>query len=78
MEHFKFTIAAGRQTYNFEGVDFPHHDDQGCRFEVFQHGELIASFEPDKNEVVRICNNPGKVDRKILHLIAEHLEAYQV
>jgi hypothetical protein len=78
MEKIKFNIAAGKQVYHFELAEYPHHEDERCKFEVFLDGEMIAGFEPDRNEIVRLCKNPGKVELSILHLIAEHLEAYQV
>jgi hypothetical protein len=78
MEKSKFSITNNKQVYQFELAEYPHHEDERCKFEVFQNGEMIAGFEPDRNEIVRVCKNPGKVELSILNLIAEHLEHYQV
>lgn len=78
MERSTFSITANNQVYKFELAEYPHHEDEQCKFEVFQNGELIAGFEPDRNEVVRLCKNPGKVGLSLLHQIAKHLEHYQV
>lgn len=78
MKKSKFSITNNNQVYQFELAEYPHHEDERCKFEVFQNGEMIAGFEPDRNEVVRLCKNPGKVELGVLHQIAGYLEHYQV
>jgi hypothetical protein len=78
MEKFKFEIISSGQAYQFEAAEYPHHEDEKCRFEVFKEGVFVAGYEPDKNEVVRLCKNPGVLPSTLLHTIAEYLQEYQI
>lgn len=59
---------------NFDVADYLHHTDDHCKFEVYQDGEFIASFEPDSHKYLHVCKNTGIVEEDILHLIADKLE----
>jgi len=78
MEKFNITIAHKKQSYQFEVADYLHHDGEHCQFEVFSEGKLVASFEPDSHEIVKVCKNPGHLDSELLHLIAGKLEGFQL
>lgn len=67
---------AGKEV--FEVKDFPHDDTHRCKLEVFQSGEFIASFQPDRHGELDICKKSGKVNDDVLHTIAEKLEFYNL
>ncbi|RYY34063.1 MAG: hypothetical protein EOP46_14635 [Sphingobacteriaceae bacterium] len=75
METIKISVIKDKQTYDFEVHDYAHHDGDKCKFEIFDDGKMVAAFEPDNHEYLRICKNPGKLDEEVLHLIADKLEA---
>jgi hypothetical protein len=37
---------------------------------------LMAVFEPDENEYIHICRNPGGLDEEIIVQIADRIEAH--
>lgn len=61
---------------SFEVKDYPHHNDDRCKFEVFQESNFIASFEPDRHGLLHVCKHADKVDEEILHLIADKIESF--
>ena len=75
MERIKISVARDKKTYDFEVNDYAHHEGDQCKFEVFDHGILVAAFEPDAHEYLRVCKNPGNLEEAMLHLIADKLEA---
>jgi hypothetical protein len=75
MEKFKIDILKDNKTFHFEVADYLHHDGEQCKFEVFLDGNLVASFEPDAHEYLRVCKNPGNLDEEILHIVAHRIEA---
>ena len=79
MDKFLVTVAQDEEVYHFEVQEYLHHeDDDKCKFEIYNEGQLVAGLEPDKHEYLKICKNPGKVDEGVLHLIIEQLEAYNL
>ena len=75
MELFKIAIEKDKETLEFEVADFVHHEGEQCKFEVYREGRMVAGFEPDKQQFLHICQNPGNIDEEILHLIADKIEA---
>ncbi|WP_299589457.1 hypothetical protein [Mucilaginibacter sp.] len=76
MEKFEISVTNDNQSYHFEVRDYMHHEGDQCKFEVFEDGKFIASFEPDGYKGLHICKNPGIVGEELLHLVAEELESY--
>lgn len=76
MENYPITVSAGNQTYYFEVGEYLHHDDQNCKYKVFADGKMVASFEPDAQHFLHVCQNPGSLDEMILHQLADRIEAH--
>lgn len=76
MEKFEIKVKQGRQEYEFEVREYLHHQDEKCQFEIFDNDRMVASFNPDPHEHLSVCKNPGNLDKKLLHLIADKLEPY--
>jgi hypothetical protein len=76
MDRFPINIETDSEVYRFEVVDYIHHSGNRCKFEVYQDGRVVASFEPDPQDHLYVCQNPGKIDNEILHLLADEIESY--
>jgi hypothetical protein len=76
MERFPITVKKEDDIYRFEVVDYVHHDKERCQFEVYQNGQLVASFEPDRQDHLEVCANKGRLDETLLHMIADEIETY--
>lgn len=76
MERFDISIKQGNKQLSFEVRDYLHHEDDKCKFEVFKDDRLVLSFNPDLHENLSVCKNPGNLDNKLVHLIADELEKY--
>jgi len=76
MENYPVTVSKDKEIHYFEVGEHPHHSGEGCKFRVYEEGKFVASFEPDAQEFLHICQNPGGVDEEILHLLADQIEAH--
>lgn len=76
MENYPITISVDKTVHHFEVGEYPHHEDDRCKYKVYENGQYVASFEPDAQEFLHICQNPGGVDEEILHLLADQIEAH--
>jgi hypothetical protein len=76
MENYPVTVSKDKEVHHFEVGEHPHHSGEGCKFRVYEGGVFVASFEPDAQEYLHICENPGGVHEEILHLLAEQIEAH--
>jgi hypothetical protein len=76
MEKHVIEIEKDHTKLSFEVKDYPQHDDDRCKFEVFKDSSFIASFEPDRHGLLHICKSSGKVEEEVLHLIADKIEAF--
>jgi len=76
MENFPIRVTLNKEVHFFEVGEYLHHNNAGCKYKVFENGALVASFEPDAHEFLHICQNPGKIDEEILHLLADEIEAH--
>ena len=76
MENYPITVSKDKEIHHFEVGEYPHHDGEHCRYKVFENGVYIAGFEPDAQEFLHICKNPGNVSEEILHLLADKIEAH--
>jgi hypothetical protein len=55
-----------------------HHDGDKCKYEVFNNGQFIASFEPGGHKILHICKDAGVMDEVLLYLVADELERYNI
>lgn len=78
MEKFEISVTLDDQNYHLEVRDYMHHEGDQCKYEVFNNGQFIGSFEPDGHKVLHICKNPGVVDEALLHQVADQLEGYHI
>jgi len=74
MGRFPIFIKKDNEAYQFEVVDFMHHSSERCQFEVYHKGQLVASFEPDRQDHLQVCMNKGNLDETLLHLVADEIE----
>lgn len=78
MEKFEISVTIDNKNSHFEVRDYMHHEGEKCKYEIFSNGQFIGSFEPDGHKILHLCKNPGIVEEKVLHLIADELEAYNI
>ncbi|MVN92613.1 hypothetical protein [Mucilaginibacter aquatilis] len=78
MEKTVIDIKAGKHTHHFEIAEYPHHSHERCKINVYEEGKLVAGFEPCNNEYLKLCSNLGNVSEKVLHLLADRIEAYGI
>ncbi|WP_419700963.1 hypothetical protein [Mucilaginibacter sp. NFX135] len=76
MENYPITISTNKKVHHFEVGEYVHYHDEKCKFRVFENGVYVASFEPDDHQFLHICQNPGRVDEHVLHLLADQIEAH--
>jgi hypothetical protein len=76
MENYPITITTDAEVHNFEVGEYPHHDEESCKYKVFENGIYLASFSPDAHDFLHICQNPGNVNEEVLHLLADKIEAH--
>jgi hypothetical protein len=76
MENYPITISKDKEVHHFEVGEYVHHEDDKCKYRVFENGAYVASFTPDDHDFLHICQNPGNVDEEILHLLADQIEAH--
>jgi hypothetical protein len=76
MENYAITISKDNEVRYFEVGEYAHHDDEKCKFRVFENGVYVASFEPDNHQFLHICQNPGEVNEELLHLLADQIEGH--
>jgi hypothetical protein len=75
MENYPITINRDKEVYHFEVGEYLHHNGESCKVKVYQLGKLVASFEPDAYNYLHICQNPGRLEEDLLHLLADQIEA---
>ncbi|MFD0792727.1 hypothetical protein ACFQZX_03805 [Mucilaginibacter litoreus] len=74
MEKFNLKIKYNKQDLQLEVKEYIHHSHQRCKLEVYQDDKLLVSFNPDDHETLSVCQNPGGLDDKLVHLIADTIE----
>lgn len=72
------SVTLDNITYRFEVGEYPHHDEIRCKFNVYYHKKLVATFAPDRHQVLHLCKNYGNMKEQILHLVADQIEALYV
>jgi hypothetical protein len=73
MERFEISVAGTDELFNFQVVN---KETESCEYEVYAGDQLVAVFEPDENEYIHICRNPGGLDEEIIVRIADRIEAH--
>ena len=73
MEMFKINVSRTGERFNCQVVN---NGANKCEYEVFAGNQLVAVFEPDENEYIHICRNPGGLDEEVIVQIADRIEAY--
>mgnify|MGYP001067112943 CR=1 FL=1 len=76
MENYQISISLDEEIHHFEVGEYLHQNGESCKVKVFQHGKLVASFEPDPYNYLHLCQNPAKLPEKLLHLLADEIEAH--
>ena len=74
MERFQIIIG-NNPAQTFEVRDYVHHENDRCKFEVFQDGKMLLSLEPDEDSL-RTCKNLGGLEAETIHLIIDKIEYY--
>jgi len=75
MENYNITLSTDKQIHRFQVAEYPHEKSGSCKYHVFQNDQFVASFEPDRQHFLHICQNPAKLDEELLHLLADQIEA---
>ncbi len=75
MENYQISIHLDKEIHHFEVGEYLHQNEESCKIKVFQQGKLVASFEPDPYHFLQLCQNPAKLSEKLLHLLADEIEA---
>jgi hypothetical protein len=73
MEEFSVRIKQEDEMLDYRIVD---QERDKCEYEVFLGNRLMAVFEPDENEYIHICRNPGGLDEEVIVQIADRIEAH--
>ena len=73
MDKFNISVAGVNQQFSFQVVN---KGTESCEYEVYEGGRLVAVFEPDEEEYIHICRNPGGLDEEVIVQIADRIEAH--
>ncbi len=68
MEKFEKSVPGTDEVLDFQVVNT---GTEKCEYEVYSVNNLVAVFEPDEDEYIHICRNPGGLDEEIIVRIAE-------
>ena len=75
MENYTVTVSIDKEIHHFEIGEYLHHNGEQCKYKVYQQGKLVAGFEPDRQHILHICQNPAGLYEELLHLLADQIEA---
>lgn len=78
MEKFEISVKTSSGARHFEIKDYMHHDGELCKYEAFENGEFVASFEPDAHKHLHVCKNGNVLSDDLLDQIATELERYHI
>jgi hypothetical protein len=73
MEKFEISVSVTDELLNFQVVN---NETESCEYEVYAGDQLVAVFEPDEDEYIHICQNPGGLDEEVIVGIADRIEAH--
>jgi hypothetical protein len=71
-----YSVRISKAIYHFEVGEYLHHDNESCKYKAFINGEFVASFEPDAQHFLHICQNPGRLDEALLYDLANQIEVH--
>jgi hypothetical protein len=75
MEKFEIKVNGAEDVFYFE-VQILRQEH--CIYQVYENGALVAIFEPDEEEYLHICDNPGGLDEEVIYQIGLKIEAHTV
>jgi len=75
MDNFPITISHDKEVHHFQVSEHPHHDGERCKFRVYENGVFVASFEPDAQNILHICQNKTGLNEELLYELADQIEA---
>ena len=76
MENYPIMISKDKQVHHFEVGEYLHDDGERCKYRIYEHGVYVASFTPNEQDILHICQNPGAIGEDLLHLLADKIEAH--
>ncbi|WGQ10689.1 hypothetical protein QG516_03345 [Pedobacter gandavensis] len=76
MENYPISICLDKQVQHFEVGEYLHHNGETCKVRVFQEGKLVVSFQPDDDNQLHVCQNPGELQEELLHVLMDQIEAH--
>lgn len=74
METYTVTLRDGETVHHFEVGEYLHHDEERCKYRIYENGTYVASFQPDGQHYLHVCQNPAGLDDELLYRLAEHIE----
>ena len=75
MEKFEISVPGMDGLLYFKVLN---KETANSEYEVYIEDKLVAVFEPNEEEYILICRNPGGLDEEIIYLIADRIEAYHL
>lgn len=75
MGDYTITVSHDKELHHFKVSEYPHHDGERCKYKVFENGAFVASFGPDAQQFLHICQNSGGLDEELLYELADQIEA---
>jgi len=75
MENYSIKVSHDDTLYHFEVGEYLHYDDERCKYRIYEDGVYVASFEPDAQNYLHICQNVAGLDEELLNVLAEQIEA---
>lgn len=77
MKRTPITIGLDKEIHHFQITEHPHSEGKSCKYQVYEQGNFVASFRPDRQHFLHVCQNPAGLSEELLHLLADHIEARQ-
>lgn len=75
MENYSVKVSYAEELHQFEVGEYPHYDDERCKYRIYKDGTYVASFEPDRQNYLHVCQNIAGLDEELLNLLADHIES---
>lgn len=75
MEKFEIRVNGDEDIFYFEVRILRQ---EHCAYQVYENGTLVAVFEPDEEEYLHICDNPGGLDEEVIFQIGLNIEAHTI
>jgi len=73
MENYAISVRYGENIHDFEIGEYLHHNER-CKYRIYENGAYVASFEPDAQNYLHICQNVSGLDEDLLYRLAEQIE----